>query len=117
MSLQTDLFTLLTAQFSGRVYPNVAPELAVTPYAVYSRVSAIEQNSIDTNGGTGNASNTRLQIDVYASSYSAAQSSAATVKASLKGWAVENTLEAEQDFYEPDTKLHRVMLDLSTWHY
>lgn len=117
MSVQTDLFTLLTAQFAGRVYPNVAPELVATPYAVYSRVSAIEQNSLDTNGGTGNSSNTRLQLDVYASTYSEAQGSAATVKTSLKGWSVENTLEAEQDFYEPDTKLHRVMLDLSTWHY
>jgi len=116
MSLQTDLFTLLTGLFSARVYPSVGPEFSVTPYAVYSRVSATEQSSLDTNGGTGNASNTRMQIDVYASTYSAAQSSAAAVKTALKSWAVENVMQDEQDFYEPDTKLHRVMLDVSTWH-
>ena len=116
MSLQTDLFTLLTGQFATRVYPNVAPEFSVSPYAVYTRVTTTEQNSLDTNGGTGNASNTRLQLDVYASSYSAAQSSAASVKTLLKNWVVENIVQDEQDFYEPDTKLHRVMLDVSAWH-
>lgn len=116
MSLQTDLFTLLESLFSGRVYPSLAPEDTASPYVVYTRVSSVEENSLDANGGSANASNTRLQIDIYASSYSAAQSSAATVKSALKGWATENTLQGEQDFYEPDTKLHRVMLDVSTWH-
>lgn len=116
MSLQTDLFTLLTGLFSGRVYPNVAPELTAPPYAVYTRVNAQEQNTLDTNGGTGNASATHLQLDVYAATYAAAQASATAVKAALKGWATENTVDGEQDFYEPDTKLHRVMMNVFTWH-
>lgn len=116
MSLQTDLFALLTGLFAARVYPRVAPEKTITPYAVYTRVATAEQHTLDTNGGTGNASNTRLQIDVYASTYSASQSSAEAVKTALKGWAVENTVQDEQDFFESDTKLHRVMLDVSAWH-
>lgn len=116
MSLQTDLFTLLTGLFAARVFARVAPEKTITPYAVYTRVSTAEQHTLDTNGGTGNDINTRLQIDVYASTYNAAQSSAAAVKTALKSWAVENIVQDEQDFDEPDTKLHRVMLDVSTWH-
>jgi phosphatidylethanolamine-binding protein (PEBP) family uncharacterized protein len=117
MSLQTDLVTLLAGLFSTRFYPGVAPPKTATPYAVYTRVHAAEQATLDVNGGTGNASNTIMQIDVYASTYDAAQASTAAVKTALKGWATENTLESEQDMYEPDTKLHRVMLTLSAWHF
>ncbi len=116
MSLQTDLFALLTGLFAAQVYPGVAPDKASTPYVVYTRVSSLEQNTLDTNGGSANAKNTRLQIDVYANTYSAAQSNAAAIKTALSGWAVENTVQSEQDFYEFDTQLHRVMLDVSTWH-
>ena len=116
MSLQTDLFALLSATFSGRIFPLIAPEETAPPYAVYSRVSSQEVSTLDTNGGLGNAYTTRLQVDVYAATYAAAQASATAVKAALKGWATENTVDGEQDFYEPDTKLHRVMMNVFTWH-
>lgn len=116
MSLQTDLVTLLTGTFAGRVYPGTAPDDVAVPYLIYSRAAAVEQNTLDTNGGTGNDCHTRLQLDVYAATYADAQAQALAVKALLKSWSVENVSELEQDFYEPDTKLHRVMLDYSTWH-
>lgn len=116
MTITSDFFTLVTSTFSARVYPNVAPEDVTIPYCVYSRVAAVEQVTIDQNGGTGNASNTRLQADVYASTYAEAQTKAAAIKTALKTWAVENVVLGDQDFYESDTKLHRVMLDISTWH-
>jgi len=117
MSLQTDLFALLASAFTDCVYPMVAPADTPTPYAVYSRISTLEITSLDTNGGAGNAYTTRLQIDVYAATYAAAQAKAGEVKAALKGWAVENIVDSEQDLYEPDTQLHRVLLDLTAWHY
>ncbi len=116
MSLQTDLFTLLTGLFGGRVYPAIAPDDVTLPYATYTRVAAVEQSTLDTNGGTGNPNQTRLQIDVYNDTYAGAQANAAAIKTALKGWATENVIESEQDLYEPDTKLHRVLLDVSTWH-
>ncbi len=116
MSVQTDFFALVTSLFTGRVYPSNAPASPVAPYCTYSRITAIEQATLDKNGGTGNPFNTRLQIDVWALTYADAQTKAAAVKAALKGWTVENVLLGEQDFHEPDTGLHRVMLDLSTWH-
>lgn len=116
MSIQTEFFTLVSGLFAAQVYPNVAPEGVVPPYATYTRVSAVEDPTLDTNGGAGNATNTRLQIDVFATTYAAAQSSASAVKTALKGWAAENILLDEQDLYEPDTKLHRVLLEASIWH-
>jgi len=116
MSIQSDFFTLATGIFSARVYPQVAPDSPVAPYCIYSRVVATEQATLATNGGTGNAINTRLQIDVWALSYSDAQIKAAALKAALKTWAVENVLLDDRDMYEPDTKLHRVMMDVSIWH-
>lgn len=116
MSLQSSLYTLLNSVFSGRFYPAVAPFGVVSPYATYSRVSAIEQSTLDTNGGTGNSTNTRLQIDVYALTYSDAMTKADELKTLLKGWAEENVVLSEQEDYEPDTLLFRVMLDLSIWH-
>lgn len=117
MSLQSSLYTLLNSTFSGQLYPSVAPFGTVAPYATYSRVSASEQSTLDTNGGTGNPTNTRLQIDVYALTYSEATTKADAIKSLLKGWSIENVVLIEQEDYEPDTLLFRVMLDISIWHY
>lgn len=117
MSVQSDFVVALGPVFSGRLYPSVAPDSPVAPYAVYFRVSSVEQSTVDTNGGDGNSSNTRLQLDVWAKSYAEAQSCAAAAKAALLAWNVENNVLMEQDLYEPETKFHRVMLDISTWHY
>jgi hypothetical protein len=117
MSVQTDLIAVAGAIFEGRMYPFGSEEQPVPPYATFFRVAADEQSTLDENGGIGNLVNTRLQVDVWALSYSEAQAKASEVKASLKGWSVGNLVLNEQDMYEPDTKLHRVMLDISTWHY
>lgn len=114
--MQADFFTLVGYLFDNRVYPGVAPAGTVAPYCTYTRVSSIEQSTLDTNGGTGNESNTRLQIDVWAATYADAQAKAGAVKAELKLWTLANVLQGEQDLREPDTGLHRVMLDVSVWH-
>lgn len=116
MSLQTDFFELAGAIFAGRLYPGVAPADVATPYATYTRVVAIEQATLDVNGGTGNSTNTRLQIDIWSPVYLDVHTKASALKAALKGWVVENIILSEQDGYEADTHLHRVMLDVSLWH-
>lgn len=117
MSVTTDFSVLASPLVGDRVFPNAAPGATPAPYITYSRIAALEDSTLDANGGSGNPVNTRLQCDVWALTYGSAQVTAAAVKAALKGWAVENVLLDEQDFYEFDTKLHRVMLDFSCWHY
>jgi len=115
MSMLTDFKALVGSLVAGRVYPQGAAS-AMTPYITYFRETAIEQVTIDHNGGTGNLVNTRLQVDVWAGTYGASQELAAEVKAALKGWVNENIVLVERDSQEPDTRLHRVMLDVSIWH-
>lgn len=117
MSLQTDFYTLINGIFTGQLYPSVAPLGVAVPYATYSRISAIEQSTLDTNGGYGNPVNTRLQIDIWSTSYGDCQTKSIAVKSALKGWATENVILSEVEDYESDTLLHRVMLDISIWHY
>lgn len=116
MSMQTEFVTLVGAITAGRVYPMGSATAPVAPYITYTREIAIEQTTLDANGGTGNAINTRFQVDIWSMSYGEAQSLAAAVKSTMKGWAAENVLLGDHDFYEADTKLHRVMLDYSIWH-
>lgn len=115
MSIQTELVTLLSSLVAGRVYPSGTAS-TVTPYLTYARVVAIEQVTLDSNGGVDNIVNTRMQIDAWASSYGAAQTLSESVRSALKGWANSNIVLSEEDGYEPETKLHRVMLDTSVFH-
>lgn len=117
MSMRPDFVALTAPIFADRVYPQGAAPAYVAAYMTYSRINANEQSTLDQNGGVGNLINTRMQADVYSLNYSDAQAKATALKAALKGWSTTNLLLDEQDMYEPDTKLHRVMLDLSMWHY
>jgi hypothetical protein len=116
MSIQTDLRALIGAIVDERAYPVAAPDSPVAPYLTYQRVSAVPQNVMAGNGGAAPLMNTRLQIDVYAATYAEAQAKADAIKAALRGWAIQNVTNSEQDLYEGDVKLHRVMIDISTWH-
>ena len=116
MSMQSSLYTLLNGIFSGRFYPRAAPHGVATPYATWRRIIAIEQNTLDTNGGTGNETNTRMQINVWATTALEAGAKADAIKAALKGWGITNVLLEEQDTEEPDTLLYGVILDISIWH-
>ena len=116
MTVQTDLRAAISDLVAGRVYPLFAPEQAARPFIVYSRVAATEQATLDANGGTGNLFNTRLQVDAYADTYTEVQALADAIVARIKAWNVTCTVNVQVDLFEEDTRLYRVMTDLSTWH-
>jgi hypothetical protein len=116
MSMITEFAALAGALVSSRAYPGTADETAATPYIVYSRVSSIPQNDLDAGGGAAQLMNTRMQANIYAPSYGAAQATASALKAALLAWSTQNTVELELDLYEPDTKLHHIVIDVSIWH-
>lgn len=116
MSIFSDFYSLLDPVFAGQLYRNFAPA-PVGAYGVYFRVTGAEESTLDTNGGTGNPVNTRLQLDIYGTTGTQVDALAVAAKAALKSWAVENVLLMEMDGYEADTKLHRITLDISTWHF
>ena len=116
MNFQAAFKTLLNPLVSGGAWAKVAPDGTLAPYIVYGRVTSSEENTLDDNGGSGNEENTLMQIDVWGKTYAEAQAKAGAVKAAMKSWATENIKTGDQDDYEPDTKLHRVILEYSIWH-
>lgn len=114
--LYTQLLTLLSGATDAgtRIYPQIAPDKPVKPYIVYQRISANSENVLS---GKTNLINTRLQIDCYADTYVAAQALAAQVDVLMDGWSVQNVSNPAQDAFEPEVRLHRVILDYSVWHY
>ena len=111
--MQHTLFSTLAPLVSGRVFPNIAPHGAQTPYVVYARISSVPDNTLSDGAP---ATTARLQVDCFDTTYAAAITLAESVKAALAGSALTQTLLSEQDQFEADAFLHRVILDFSIWH-
>jgi len=112
--IQEAVFTALTSLVAGRVHPNVAPDSVVAPYIVYARVASAPETTL-ANGQP--IQQTRLQVDVYDKTYAGVQTLAGQAITALTSAPVSAVQLLEQDQYEPDVKLHRVILDFSIWHY
>jgi hypothetical protein len=113
MTIETDLYTTLsndagvTALVSTRIYPNMAPESAAFPYAVYQMVSGGRLSTIT---GVGDAIRKRIQIGNHSATYDEAKAVAAAVIAALEG---DGYLELEHEFYDPISQVHTVIVDWS----
>lgn len=116
MSMLTEFAALAGALVQGRCFPVAAPDAPAHPYMVYGRVAAVAQNDLDKNGGADQLVNTRLQVNIFTPVYGDGQAVATALKAALLGWDTPNTVQMEMDQYEPDTKLHHMIIDLSIWH-
>ena len=112
--IQEQLFTALSGVAGGRVFPNVAPNNVQKPYVVYMRVASQPENTL---ADGIPVENTRLQIDCFDTTYAAVTTLAENIKAALRASAITSVLLLEQDQFEPDAQLHRVILDFSIWHY
>ena len=111
--IQQDIFTALSGVAGGRVFPNIAPSNVQKPYVVYARVSSAPENTL---ADGAPIENTRLQVDCFDTTYAAAVALAETVKAAIKSSAITHVLLLEQDQFEPEALLHRVILDFSIWN-
>ena len=80
---------------------------------VYARVSSAPENTL---ADGAPIENTRLQVDCFDTTYAAAVVLAETVKAAIKSSAITHVLLLEQDQFEPEALLHRVILDFSIWN-
>jgi len=114
--IQEDLVTLLGPAVASRVYGAIAAQGTLMPYIVYQRVISQVENILDGNGNPP-INSTRMQIDVWSNSYASAQATAAAVRTLMLGWSKQNVNNGEQDLYEQDTRMHRVMMDYSIAHY
>ncbi len=115
MTVQEQLLFLLTGATAAgaRVYPMTAPDAVASPYITYQRISSNTENVMS---GDSGLTNTRMQIDVYATTYAQATSIAAQINALMAAWSVQNVSIGSQDFYEDPVQLFRVSSDYSIWH-
>lgn len=97
-----------------RIYPVFLPQDPTYPAISYQRISSQPQVAI---GGFCNLDNPRIQIDCWASSYSAVKSLAEAVRDAMMSAPGFNALElSDQDLYEPEVEVYRVSIDFSCWH-
>jgi hypothetical protein len=105
--------TGVTAQTSTRIYPLMLPQNTEYPAQTYQRISTIPVNSLS---GYLNYENARIQIDSWATGYSAVKTLARnTHKAMDVAIAFRATLESEEDTLDPEMNLYRVSQDYSCW--
>ena len=97
----------------GRVFPNIAPNNVQKPYVVYARISSAPENTLADGAPIDNV---RLQVDCFDTTYAGAVTLAEAVKAALAASTITHLLLVEQDQFEPEALLHRVILDFSIWH-
>lgn len=103
----------LGSLFTNGLWPNVAKDSPTAPYGVYSVVTATPEWSL---GGYAGLTTSLFQLDIYASSYSAAKTLAASVRSALAATALQYQEIASRDLYEDDTKLHRVLMEIAIAH-
>ena len=114
MSIETTLYGALsgaagvTNLVSTRIYPQVAPDSAATPYIVYQVIVGMAHNL--TNGAPASERKV-IQINCISNSYANAKAIAEAVKAALN--VSTGYLTSEGDDYFPQTENHRVRLDFA----
>ena len=94
------------------VRPDVADQGDQPPYVVFAEIAV--QDGAYTLGGESTLVPARYQIDVYAPTRLAANAIAQSVVEILAD-TFDAVVLNRQSLFEPDTRLRRVMLDMSIW--
>ena len=108
----------LVALVGDEIYPIILPQREDTypsdwAGVTYFKVSHPEVYSKD---GSSGLSFPRIQITVWAKSYTRAKQVAEQVKAAMREYSEFNTKENDNDNYEPDTGLWQIPLDFIIHH-
>lgn len=103
----------LGSLFTNGLWPNVAKDDPAAPYAVYAVTTATPEWSF---AGFAGLTTSLFQLDIYASTYAAAKTLAASVRTALAATSLQYQEIASRDLYEDDTKLHRVLMEIAIAH-
>jgi len=110
--IEQQIFDALKGLVSNRCYPIMMPEKPTFPAIVYSRIANVPYNTIVS---ASTLDQVRVQIDIYANTYSAAKTLSASVRTAMEAASFKATLQTDQDLYEPDVKVYRVSQDFYVW--
>lgn len=117
MTFEADLRSHLLNSVSvgERIWP-VTRANQTLPAITYQRIAGVPQNDLD--GDDGNLLNIRMQIDVWATTHDAVKALAEAVRTRMQTAA--STFHAvmilDQDIYEDESRIYRVLMDFSCWY-
>lgn len=121
MTFEADLRTHLsessiTSYVGERIQPVIRQEDGTLPALTYMRVAGVPQTDLD--GDDGNLLNIRIQIDVWSRSHDESKVIAEAVRLRMQTAAASfrSVMVIDEDFYEDETRLHRVSMDFSCWY-
>ena len=116
MSLAAQVFSLLSGATAAgvKVYPMAAPDQTQAPFITYQRVSAVSANVLD--GSNVSLLNTHIQIDIFSKSYAQVQAIFSAVDLLLMSGFDQVISVQNQDIYEAEVDLYRVLAEYSIWH-
>ena len=114
MSIESTLYDTLrndasvAALVSTRIYPQVAPDNAATPYITYQVIVGTAYNKAS---GAPDSERKVVQVNCISNTYSGAKAIAEACKAAIN--VSVGYLNAERDDYFSQIETHRIMLDFS----
>ena len=114
MSLQSDIVTALAAVASGKVYPQFVPADVDPPFVVYRVIS---KDPLSTLSGGVVETNSVVEFDCFADSYSAALTLAGSVRTAITSSGMtyyESTAPGEN--YEPEVDVFMEPVFYGFWH-
>ncbi|MEX3950619.1 DUF3168 domain-containing protein [Paraburkholderia sp. EG287A] len=109
---EAQLFRLVEPALPGKVFLMLAPMEAREPYVILSLVSGTPSLTL-----CGDAKATQLdyQIDSYARTYGDALEVMQRIADIVDGCDGDPIIKNSQNLFEPDTRIHRVSVVVSTW--
>lgn len=125
MSIRAGLFNYIKDNVplvNNRVYPSVLPNTFQTPALVYRIITDLAGYDHD---GPVELHNPRVQIDIWGKTPKECEQVAQELEAALLGYIgpmgdIEYTagwrIDTITDFYEADTRLHRISTDYRGWY-
>lgn len=111
----------LAALVAARIYPDVAPQGTVTPYAVWQEISVVPMNDMAGSVETGGLMNYRIQVTSWAKGSDRGATKAREVDGQVKLAMIAATgfksllIDSRALPFEADTKLHGFQSDFSVW--
>ncbi|HEY2023570.1 tail completion protein gp17 [Paraburkholderia sp.] len=109
---ESEIAAALNQALPDRAFLMLVAQGTPEPYLVFQR---IWQGPVNTICGYQQADQVRYRIDSYAKTHKDALANMETAIAALRACPDPPLVENEQDLYEQDTRLHRTMIDITTW--
>jgi hypothetical protein len=104
-----------------RCYPVKTPQKPTYPLIVYHKISGWRDHHLQ---GASGLANPRFQIESWAKTYEGAKTLSEAIRGALDGYTgtADGTkigsclLENENDFYEHEIEIYRIVQDYLVWH-